>query len=448
MGLKRVVVSRWRPQKVGSQQLASARMSGAMLRGPAWLAMGLAGGRRGRRAAMRGAMAVGVTEVVFRSERVASKSVVDSEAAAAGAFVAATALESLPWTAPATVLGLATIGASARRSGPAATATGAALGAAAALATLRWWPRIDTSPADAPPAPRRHRGAVDADGAGLTLVANPSAGPDGSDGPLEEIRQGLPAARVVALGGDDDLLEVLGEAAESAAALGILGGDGSINAAASVAMKHEIPLAVFPGGTLNHFARDLGLDTVADAIAAVTDGTVIEVDTASIADRAFLNTASLGSYPELVMARERLEDRIGKWPAMLVALIKVLRTATPTRITLNGERRDVWMIFIGNCAYDPAGFAPATRSRLDDRRLDVRLVDGSHPAARGRLMMSLLTGTLARSRVYERRLVDHLEICADGSSAMLATDGEAFDGPAEFVVAKHPRSLLVHAPTN
>ena len=186
---------------------------------------------------MRGAMAVGVTEVVFRSERVASKSVVDSEAAAAGAFVAATALESLPWTAPATVLGLATIGASARRSGPAATATGAALGAAAALATLRWWPRIDTSPADAPPAPRRHRGAVDADGAGLTLVANPSAGPDGSDGPLEEIRQGLPAARVVALGGDDDLLEVLGEAAESAAALGILGGDGSINAAASAAMK-------------------------------------------------------------------------------------------------------------------------------------------------------------------------------------------------------------------
>ncbi|MGB3034581.1 MAG: hypothetical protein WBB51_12700, partial [Candidatus Microthrix parvicella] len=98
LGLKRVVVSRWRPQKVGSQQLASARMSGAMLRGPAWLAMGLAGGRRGRREAMRGATAVGVTEVVFRSERVASKSVVDSEAAAAGAFVAATALESLPWT--------------------------------------------------------------------------------------------------------------------------------------------------------------------------------------------------------------------------------------------------------------------------------------------------------------------------------------------------------------
>lgn len=43
-------------------------------------------------AAMRGVMAVGVTEVVFRSERVASKSVVDSEAAAAGvAPVAATA---------------------------------------------------------------------------------------------------------------------------------------------------------------------------------------------------------------------------------------------------------------------------------------------------------------------------------------------------------------------
>ena len=449
-----------------------------------WLAtavvFGSAGGRRGRRAALRGLLAVAgsrgmvraITVLTHRGERAgdarsmgarsaalallpggrsadAGWSQPSAEAASAAAFVTAAALESAPWTAVASVVGLVGTWDLPERQGARPVTVGAAVGAAAAVATLRWWPRIDTSPAEAPPAPERFAGELGPEGEGLAVVVNPGSGGGGdeAEGQIEEIRQGLPGATIVRFEDGDDLLELLDGATETAKALGVLGGDGSINAAAEVALAHGIALAVFPGGTLNHFARDLGVDTIAEAVDAVLEGTVVEVDTALIADRPFLNTASLGSYSELVVAREKLEDRIGKWPAMLVAMVKVLRHSTPTKIVMDGKPRRVWMIFLGNCAYDPPGFAPATRARLDDGLIDLRLVDGSAPAARLRLMLALLTGTLGKSRVYRRRLVKRLNIASEEQNPMLAVDGEVFEGPSNFVVATRPGSLRVYAPT-
>ncbi|WP_406307479.1 diacylglycerol kinase family protein [Streptomyces sp. NBC_00885] len=60
-------------------------------------------------------------------------------------------------------------------------------------------------------------------------------------------------------------------------ALGIAGGDGTVNAAAVLAAEGGLPLAVFPAGTLNHFATDLGLPTLkstADSLEAGCGGTV------------------------------------------------------------------------------------------------------------------------------------------------------------------------------
>ena len=114
---------------------------------------------------------------------------------------------------------------------------------------------------------------------------------------------------------------------------------------------------------------------------------------------------------------------------------------------MDGKPRRVWMIFLGNCAYDPPGFAPATRARLNDGLIDVRLVDGSAPAARLRLMLALLTGTLGKSRIYRRRLVERLDITSEEQAPMLAVDGEVFEGPSSFVVETRPGSLRVYAPS-
>jgi len=87
---------------------------------------------------------------------------------------------------------------------------------------------------------------------------------------------------VLELSAELGVAELLGEAARSgrAKALGVAGGDGSVAAAAAVALEHDLPLAVIPAGTLNHFARDVGLESAQDAVEAVLAGSAVRVDVA------------------------------------------------------------------------------------------------------------------------------------------------------------------------
>jgi undecaprenyl-diphosphatase len=213
-----------------------------------------------------------------------------------------------------------------------------------------------------------------------------------------------------------------------------------------VALRHRLPLVVVPAGTLNHLARDLGVETVADAVEAVRNGGAAEIDVGWIDGRPFLNTASFGSYAELVDAREELESRIGKWPALAVALARVLRHGSPVRVTLDGRHRQLWIVFVGNCRYLPEGMAPTWRERLDDGQLDIRVVDASHPFCRTRLVAAALTGTLRRSRVFETWQTTGLHVRSDDGPLRLARDGETFDGADDFEIGKNGQRLAVFTP--
>jgi undecaprenyl-diphosphatase len=150
---------------------------------------------------------------------------------------------------------------------PGDVVAGMAVGGAVALATQHWWRLRPTEPArvwkawDAPALP---------DGEGLVIVVNPRSGREEYD-PAADIAELLPKAEVLELRDGAGVTELLGEAARSgrAKALGVAGGDGSVAAAAAVAVEFGLPLAVVPAGTLNHFARDLGVATPPEA-AAVT----------------------------------------------------------------------------------------------------------------------------------------------------------------------------------
>lgn len=333
---------------------------------------------------------------------------------------------------------------------PSDVLVGAFAGTAAARSSLRPWP------APLPPAPvaRRERlpdGARPSqDGDGLAVAVNVASGSSIAGDPSEEIRAKFPAAVVEAVdvGNGDDLRRTLTRLAAEAKVLGICGGDGSVNTAAEVAVDTEKPLMVVPAGTLNHLATAIGIETAGDAVAAVTEGSVVKVDVASIDGRAFLNTASFGNYVELVDARERLEAKIGKWPAVLLASLRVLRRAEPVSVEVNGRPVQTWMAFIGNCRYHPDGFAPTQRARLDDGALDFRYVDGSRPWARLRLIAALLTGRLVPSPVYHQEVVDSLRIRSrDGEPLRLARDGETFEGSTDFEVKKLA-TLAVFAPNH
>ncbi|MEV6653660.1 diacylglycerol kinase family protein [Streptomyces sp. NPDC051219] len=467
----------------GGPRFARAADSGLLWYGAAAL-LGLAGGRTARRAALRGsgsfALASAITRTVAKPHARYERTVVDAlpvlrrflgrphsttptagRAASAAAFAVGVALES-PRYGVVVAPFAAAVAASRLRSGVRASGevlAGIAIGACAAALTSRWWPVIPDTPAvavrprlPAPPLPG---------GAGLTLVVNPGSGvavgAGSSHATVERLQSLLPEARISELGPEDDLAALLEgaarEAAERGGALGVCGGDGTVNTAAEAAVRNRVPLAVFPGGTFNHFAADLGIESMQDVARAVAGGDAITVDLgrASSPDgnenKVFLNTFSLGVYPELVHARESLEARIGKWPALAVGLARVLASSRPITVAVNGRPRRLWLLFAGNGVYQPSGFAPTYRTRLDDGLLDVRAVDGSTSWARTRLLLAVLTGTLHNSRVLVTAQLRMLRVDALEGDPHFAYDGEvARVAEGSLVLEKTPRALTVYSP--
>ncbi|MFR9675655.1 phosphatase PAP2 family protein [Streptomyces sp. TR02-1] len=390
-------------------------------------------------------------------------------AASAAAFTTGVALESRRWGAAVAPLAAA-IAFSRVYTGvhyPGDVLAGAALGVGAAFAVRGLAPTRDQLPAPARPiadAPALRGGK------GLVMVANAASGqrtaepapgaretapePDGA----AALRAALPDAEVVLCDPRSDDLTALFEDAAARAkaaggALGVLGGDGTINAAARTALRHRLPLAVLPGGTRNHFAYDLGIETVEDACRAVAAGEAVAVDLGRFTPGSrsargagyFLNTFSLGSYPELVRMRERWAPRIGAWPAGVLAAMRVLRTAGPVQAGLGGRQRPMWQLFVGNCSYRGIGLTPVRRHDLADGLLDVRVVPGGR-WPRSRLLTAALTSVVGRSPVHSTARLRRLRITDIPAGIHLAFDGEVAEAPRELLIDKHHEALTVYRP--
>ncbi|UNQ42080.1 phosphatase PAP2 family protein [Prescottella equi] len=434
--------------------------------------MGLAGGRA-RRAAVRGVLAVAgasalsnaVLKPVFPRRRPPagtpeftvrrglpaprSSSFPSGHSASAAAFATAVALEY-----PAAGVALAPLAAAVAYSRvhtgvhwPSDIAVGAGFGAAVALATRRWWAVRDEEPATLGP-DRTTQALVEGDG--MVVFVNPGSGSD-DDAVRTEVEQALPKARIVEFDGDRDFAAQIDEivAARSPKALGVCGGDGTVVTVAAAAVHHDLPLAVFPGGTLNHFARDAGVGDVASTAAAIADGSGELVDLGRIRvdggeEATFVNTASLGGYPDSVRLRERWQPRLGKWPAAALAMARVLKSAQPLKVTIDGAEHAIWMLFVGNGRYTPSDQVPMSRPEIHRGTLDVRYLLADHRFSRIRLVAAALTGTLGTSPTYAHRNAPSVSIEIDGDPVALATDGEVVADGRRFEFRSEPRRVVLY----
>lgn len=322
---------------------------------------------------------------------------------------------------------------------------GFAIGAGIAVLGSKLIPPVRTPPAgrsepldvELPPRP---------DGRGLVIVTNPKSGSGRGGEILDEIEEKLAAAEIVRLNEDDDVEEVLAQAASRADVLGIAGGDGTVCAAAVAAMKQDIPLAVFPGGTFNHFAGDLRVEAVDDVVAAIAEGAATRVDVAYLNDEAFLNTASAGSYPEFVRIREKYEKRIGKPLAAALAGFRVMHKDPTSRVRYDGKEFEMQLIFIGNGVYEPRGFVPSLRTRMDDGRVDVRILEGATRFSKLKVLVSLLTGRFSRNKRYHEIDAPEFELEILDGAVPLARDGELGEKADRLSIRVDYRALTVYRP--
>jgi undecaprenyl-diphosphatase len=286
------------------------------------------------------------------------------------------------------------------------------------------------------------------DGAGVVLVVNPASGGGTGGRVINEVRESLPQAEIVELNEDDDVEEVLRKAAERAEVLAVGGGDGTVSCAAGVAMEAGVPLAVFPCGTFNHFAKDIGCDTVGKTIDAIRRGSVSCVDMVCLNEgHMVINTASIGAYPAFVQTREKLEHKIGKPLAGLYAMLKTLGQDEPVRITYDNKTVQTSLFFLGNSTYLPSGFAPSRRARMDDGLLDVRILETGRRLSRVRILVALMLGRLERSPLYHELRVPEFTFKTVDGPTVLAHDGELGAEVTEASFTVRYRALPVFRPS-
>jgi undecaprenyl-diphosphatase len=387
------------------------------------------------------------TPVVRRLRRTpTSTSFPSGHAASAAAFATGAALE-LPASAPALAPLAAAVGYSRVHVGVhhvSDVVAGAAFGAGVALATRYWWPIGELEPV----LPERAAAPALPGGAGLLVLVNPKAGDDHDD-PREPIGELLPEAEILEVdpSGNGELTGEVEHRFGAARAVGVAGGDGTVAAVAAAAMRHGLPLAVFPAGTLNHFARAVGVETFSDTARAVEAGQGQAVELATVNQVPFVNTAVIGAYPELVQRREALVPTAGRWLATAIAAGQVLRRQRPLRLRIDGRPVDVWTLFVGNCRYVTSYTSfPAIRPRLNDGLLDVAYLRADVPFSRARAVLASLARVRERRHAYPRLLVTELAVESRDGPVQVARDGEPGERARTLRFGKLPDRLIVYRP--
>lgn len=230
------------------------------------------------------------------------------------------------------------------------------------------------------------------------------------------------------------------------------GGDGTISAVAGALADTGKTLGVLPLGTLNHFAKDLGIPLeLPEAIATIAHGAVAEVDVGEVNGRVFINNSSLGLYPHIVASREAQQEQLGrsKWPAALWATAQALRRFPflRLRITTEGKQlvRQTPFLFIGNNEYEFAGFRLGARTCLNKGKLGLYLASRTGRLGLFRLAFSALCGRLRHDGNFDSYCVDEATIELPHARALVATDGEItwMNTPLQYRIRSRALRVLV-----
>jgi diacylglycerol kinase family enzyme len=278
---------------------------------------------------------------------------------------------------------------------------------------------------------------------GVVLV-NPASG-TGTD--LEALRRAFEGHDVIECDPDsfdraiDDVLD-----GGSARFVAMAGGDGSMRALATVLAGRAMTMLTIPEGTRNHLARDLGIATLEDAVAAATDGTETAIDLGEVNDEVFVNTMSLGVYPAMVRDRARRAHRLPKAVANLLAAGHQIRHGRRSIVEIDGRQQRVWSVFVGNGRYGTGVADLTTRDDLADGLLDVRVVRADRRLARTRVVLATLLGRLDRSPLVESQHTSSLTIDADRPVLDVALDGEVVQLDAPLRVSCRRQALRVLVP--
>jgi len=237
--------------------------------------------------------------------------------------------------------------------------------------------------------------------------------------------------------------------------IGVSGGDGTIAAAAAALVGTDIELAVIPGGTLNHLARDNGIPVEPkDAAELAARGAARPIDVATVNDQIFLNTSSVGAYVSFVRTRERLEKTMWYWPASALAGLEMLfrmpsfdvHIESPDQSEVKSYRASLVFISVGERNFEKGTFGERTAD--GHRALHVIVVPNAGlPRLFGMVFAAVFRGMRANLREVDSFLVDRCRIEMRRPKGNVSRDGEIQRMTAPLEYRYHREHLRLVSPS-
>jgi diacylglycerol kinase family enzyme len=279
--------------------------------------------------------------------------------------------------------------------------------------------------------------------AGPAVIVNASSGADDKKQARETLAKafassGVEARISLAESGEEIIDLARGAVRDGCQPIVAGGGDGTVNAVASVLLGTDRTLGVLPMGTLNHFAKDLKIPLDLEAAALnCLEGREASVDVGEVNGRIFLNNSSLGLYPSIVRHREKQQQQLGrgKWPAFIWATLTMLRRYPflTVRLSTDDERmiRHTPFVFVGNNEYQMESFNIGARSCIDAGHLSLYVAHRTGRLGLLRLAWRALFGGLRDQEDFnamctkevwiETRRPKRLRIATDGEVTVMTT---------------------------
>jgi diacylglycerol kinase family enzyme len=292
----------------------------------------------------------------------------------------------------------------------------------------------------------------------VTVLLNSGGGAVSSDPQIADkvgdalAKVGIDAAIELAPGGDCAVrCRAIAERGDELLIIG--GGDGTASAAASALIGSNTLLGILPLGTLNHFARDLGIPLKLDEAAALIGRrTEHRVDVGEMNDRVFINNSAIGLYPLMVVDRDLQRKKLGrsKRLAMVVAALRTLARFNHQRLTLtiNDQRArvDTPLLFVGNNDYRIDLGAPGQRDSIELGELSVFVM---RKKTRIGFLAASIRALFDRARSDDMAKiegVERLRVDSRRSTLAVSLDGEVVRAapPLDYRIRK--QALRVIAP--
>jgi diacylglycerol kinase family enzyme len=253
----------------------------------------------------------------------------------------------------------------------------------------------------------------------------------------------------------DQLIDTLAQLAENNECDVVLagGGDGTISAAAQYCWQNTKTLGVIPAGTMNLFARSLGIPlNLDDAIDALADASKKQVDIATANDELFLHQLSVGLHPKIVKMRDqeqhqsRFQKIYGSIRAALTTFSRPPRYQIDVEIDGEPAREHLSLIAVSNNKYGRGHMPYADFPQQGE--LGIYTARPLSTQANLKLASDLILGTWdANPDLIERTAQKVTVSFPDGKKHPEVTiDGELVEDQKRFEIQIHPKALSVLAP--